>query len=102
MDAGAMSVLAVPAAVVAGCIALYFGFRNALRRAGSESRRRLVARAAVVTWATFTVLTFAIALAALDALPRWVPAAGLAAAFAVSMAAAQRARRCTMRRRGFA
>jgi hypothetical protein len=48
------------------------------------------------------VLTFAIALAALDALPRWVPAAGLAAAFAVSMAAAQRARRCTMRRRGFA
>jgi hypothetical protein len=48
------------------------------------------------------VLTFAIALSALGVLPHWVPAAGLAAAFAVSMLAARRARRCTMRRHGFA
>ena len=102
MDAGMMGVMAVPAAVVAGSIAMFVGFRNAVRRAGSESRRRLVARAAVVTWAAFAVLTFAIALSALDVLPHWVPAAGLAAAFGVSMLAARRARRSAMRRHGFA
>ena len=101
MDVGMMSVVAVPAAVAAGCVAMYLGFRNALRRAGSESRRRLVARAAVGTWAAFAVLTFAIALSALDVLPHWVPAAGLAAAVAVSMTAARRARRCSVRRHGF-
>jgi hypothetical protein len=102
MDAGMIGVLAVPATVVAGSIAMHVGFRNALRRAGSESRRRLVARAAIVTWLAFAVLIFAIALSALGVLPPWVPAACLAAGFVVSVRAARRARRCTLRRHGFA
>ena len=102
MDAGMMGILAVPAAVAAGALGMYLGFRKALRRAGSESRRRLVARAAVVTWAAFAVLVFAAALSALGSLPDWVPAAGLAAAFVVGVLAARRARRGTLRGHGFA
>lgn len=97
-----MSLIAIPATIVAGCVAMFVGFLKALRRAGSESRRRLVARSAVATWATFTVLTFALLLAALDILPHWVLGLGMAVAFAAGILSARRARRSTKRRHGFA
>lgn len=97
-----MSLIAIPATIVAGCVAMFVGFLKALRRAGSESRRRLVARSAVATWATFTVLTFALLLAALDILPHWVRGLGMAVAFAAGILSARRARRSTKRRHGFA
>ena len=97
-----MSLIAIPAVLGAGCVAMYAGFLKALRRAGSESRRRLVARSAVVTWTTFTVLTFALLLAALDVLPHWVLGLGMAVAFAAGILSARRARRRAMRRHGFA
>lgn len=97
-----MSLIAIPATIVAGCVAMFVGFLKALRRAGSESRRRLVARSAVATWATFTVLTFALLLAALDVLPHWVRGLGMAVAVAAGILSARRARRSTKRRHGFA
>jgi hypothetical protein len=85
------------AAMVVACIAMFVGYFRAMRRAGSEIRRRLIARAAVVNWTTLAILTQAILLAALGVLPNWVPGACLAAACIVGVLAARHARRSTLR-----
>jgi hypothetical protein len=97
MDQGLMILLGIMAAMVVACVAMFVGFLRAMRRAGSETRRRLIARAAIVNWTTLAILTQAILLAALGVLPHWVPGACLAAGCIVGVLAARHARRSTLR-----
>jgi hypothetical protein len=100
IDTDMITLLAIMAVLVAACVALFIGYLRAMRRAASESRRRLIARAALVTWATLAVLTPAIMLSALGILPRWIPGIGLLIACVVGVMSARYARRSTMRSQG--
>jgi NADH:ubiquinone oxidoreductase subunit 2 (subunit N) len=97
MDQGLMILLGIMAAIVVACVAMFVGYLRAMRRAGSETRRRLIARAAIVNWTTLAILTQAILLAALGVLPHWVPGVCLAAGCIVSVLATRHARRSTLR-----
>jgi hypothetical protein len=97
MDTNALILFAVMAVLVAACIIMFLSFYNSMRRAGSESRRRLIARAAVVTWLALAVLTPAILLSALGIVPTWVCGVGVVVASLISVLAARYARRSTLR-----
>jgi len=101
MDISALGLVAITVVVVSGCILAFLGYLTALRRAGSESRRRLIARAAIVTWASLAVLTPIIMLSALGILPRWVCGIAIIIACVISIFAARHARRSTMRVQSF-
>jgi hypothetical protein len=102
MDAVSLSLIGIAVALVAACLAMFFGTLIAMRRAATESRRRWIARAAVLFWATVAVLTPAVALAALDVLPHWVSGAALVIALVAGLVASRIARRSTMRTQSFA
>lgn len=102
MDVSALSLVGIMVVPAAACVALFVGSLKAMRRAGAESRRRWIARAAVVTWLALAILTPAVMLAALDVLPHWVFGAALAAAVVVGMLSSRLARRGTMRTQSFA
>jgi hypothetical protein len=97
IDSDMIALLAIMAVLVLACVAVFLGYLKALRRAGSESRRRLIARSALITWVTLAILTPAIMLSALGVLPRWVPGVGLLVACGVGLYSALHARRSTMR-----
>jgi CDP-diglyceride synthetase len=97
MDSSALELLAIMVVLVATCIAIFLGFYNAMRRVGSEGRRRHIARCALMNWTAMVVLTPALVLSALDVLPRWVCGAAIIAACVVSVLAARYARRSTLR-----
>jgi amino acid transporter len=97
IDTDMIILLVIMAVLVAACIAVFAGYLRAMRRASSESRRRLIARSAIITWATLAILTPAIMLSALGVLPRWVPGIGLIIATVVGVLSARHARRSTMR-----
>ena len=101
MDPNALSLLTIMVVLVAACIAVYLGFYNAMRRAGAESRRRLIARCAVLNWAAMAALVPVMMLSALGALPRWVCANAIIIACVISVVAARSVRRSTMRTHGF-
>jgi cellobiose-specific phosphotransferase system component IIC len=101
MDASTITLIAITVTLVAACVAMFAGYLRAMRRAGSESRRRLIARSAIITWATLAILTPAIMLAGLGVLPNWVPGVGLIIACVVGVLSARHARRSTMRSHGF-
>jgi hypothetical protein len=100
MDVHTIILFAIMASLIAACAALFAGYLRAMRRAGSEGRRRLIARSAVITWVTMAILTPAIMLSALGVLPRWVPGIGLIIASVVGVLSARHARRSTMRSHG--
>lgn len=102
IDTNALILLAITLLIAGGCIAVFLRFLGLLRHAGSESRRRLIARSAVVTWAGLAVLTPAIMLAALDVLPRWIGGAALALAFLIGFYAARHMRRTGLHARSAA
>ena len=97
MDYSAFGILAISAVLVSACVIVFLSYLNALRRSGSESRRRLIARAAFITWGALAILTPLILLSALDVLPRWVCAISVIAACIISVLAVRHARRSTMR-----
>jgi FlaA1/EpsC-like NDP-sugar epimerase len=97
MDRSALGLLVIMVVLVATCIAIFFGFYNAMQRAGSETRRRHIARCALMNWTAMVVLAPALVLSALDVLPRWVCGAAIIAAFAIAVLAARYARRSTLR-----
>lgn len=97
----AFGLIAIMAVLVSACVIVFFGYLNAMRRAGSESRRRLIARASVVTWAALAILTPIILLSALDTVPRWICGVAIIVACVVSVLAARHARRSTMRMQSF-
>jgi len=101
MDANALTLIAIMVVLVAACLFMFLGYLNAMRRAGSESRRRLVARAAFVTWVALAVLTPAIMLSALGVVPRWVCGVGIVIACVIGAMASRHARRSTMRTQSF-
>jgi len=101
MDVNAFALIAIMAVLVSACIIAFLSYLNAMRRAGSESRRRLVARAAFVTWAALAVLTPIIFLSALDIVPRWICGIAIIAACIISVFAARHARRSTLRMQNF-
>jgi len=97
MDPSALGLLAIMVVLVATCIVIFLGFYTAMRRAGSEGRRRHIARCALMNWTAMVVLTPALVLSALDVLPRWVCGAVIIAACLVAVMAARYARRSTLR-----
>ncbi len=97
MDPSAMGLLAIMVVLVAACIAIFLGFFNAMRHAGSETRRRHIARCALMNWTAMVVLTPTLVLSALDVLPRWVCGVAIIAACLVALLAARYARRSTLR-----
>lgn len=101
MDIDAIGVIAIMAVMVSACFLAFLSYLRAIRRAGSESRRRLIARAAIVTWASLAVVTPIILLSALDIVPRWICAVAIVAACLASFFAARHARRSTMRMQSF-
>lgn len=101
MDINAFGVIAIMAVMVSACFLAFLGYLRAMRRAGSESRRRLIARAAIVTWASLAFVTPTILLSALGIVPRWVCAVAIIAACVASIFAARHARRSTMRMQSF-
>ncbi|MEM9683340.1 MAG: hypothetical protein AAF942_08750 [Pseudomonadota bacterium] len=102
MDVNLLALLVIMLLMIGACVAVFLRFLGLLRHAGSESRRRLVARSAVVTWAGLALLTPAIMLAALDVLPRWIGGAALVFAFLVSLYAARHVRRTGLHTRSAA
>jgi uncharacterized protein YebE (UPF0316 family) len=97
-----LSLIGITVVLVAACLAMFARTLIAMRRAATESRRRWIARAAVLIWVTIAVLAPAVMLAALDVLPHWVPGAALVVAFVVGLVASRIARRSTMRTQSFA
>jgi uncharacterized membrane-anchored protein len=101
MDINAFGLIAIMAVMVSACFLAFLGYLKAMRRAGSESRRRLIARAAIATWASLAVLTPIIMLSALEILPRWICGVAIVIACVISIFAARHARRSTMRMHSF-
>lgn len=101
MELNAFGLIAIMAVLVAACVFAFLGYLKSMRRAGSESRRRLIARAAFVTWAALAILTPIIMLSALGAVPRWICGVAIIAACVISVFAARHARRSTLRMENF-
>lgn len=97
MDASTFSFVAIAAVLSAACVLAFLGYLNAMRRAGSESRRRLIARSAIITWAVLALLVPAMMLSALGVLPRWICGIAIVVASVIGLLAARYARRSTMR-----
>jgi Kef-type K+ transport system membrane component KefB len=100
MDQNAIALFAIMGALVVACIVIFLSFYGAMRRAGAESRRRLIARSAFMNWAAMAVVAPVLALSALGVLPRWLCAAVIVVACIVSVLSARYARRSTMRSHG--
>jgi len=97
MDSSALGLLAIMVVLVATCIAIFLSFYTAMRRAGSEGRRRHIARCALMNWTAMVLLTPALILSALGVLPSWVCSMVIIAVCLVALVAARYARRSTMR-----
>lgn len=97
MDSSTIWLFAIAAVLVAACIVIFLIFYNAMRRAGSEGRKRQVARCALLNWVAMGVLAPVLVLSALGVLAAWISAVAIIAACAVTLWAAHYVRRSTMR-----
>ncbi|MCG8548080.1 MAG: hypothetical protein MJE12_28100 [Alphaproteobacteria bacterium] len=72
MDGLTIAMIATLTVLLGACVAAILGTYKTIRKARTEAERRVIARAALVTWGLLALLVPVILLAALGVLPSWI------------------------------